>query len=97
MADEYLILKDRNAASEAIRHLDEEDLRFLNRRIVKRRMEKRNRSEAKQENHLRPDRQRTSLECLAGTSLADGKHPNCEERNDDKTSGRVNKWFLVPR
>jgi len=48
MADECLILKDRNVASEAIRHLDEEDLRSLNRRLVDRRMEERNRSKAKQ-------------------------------------------------
>ncbi len=36
MADEHLILKDRNSAAEAIRHLGEEDLRFLNRLIVER-------------------------------------------------------------
>ena len=36
MADEHLILKDRNAAAEAVRHLGEEDLRFLNRLIVER-------------------------------------------------------------
>ena len=36
MADEYFILKDRNTAAEAIRHLGEEDLRFLNRLIVER-------------------------------------------------------------
>ena len=36
MADERLILKDRNSAAEAIRHLGEEDLRFLNRLIVER-------------------------------------------------------------
>jgi len=36
MADEHLILKDRQTAAEAIRHLGEEDLRFLNRLIVER-------------------------------------------------------------
>ncbi|OHB77886.1 MAG: hypothetical protein A2Z25_07910 [Planctomycetes bacterium RBG_16_55_9] len=36
MADERFILKDRNSAAEAIRHLGEEDLRFLNRLIVER-------------------------------------------------------------
>lgn len=36
MADEHLTLKDRQTAAEAIRHLGEEDLRFLNRLIVER-------------------------------------------------------------
>jgi len=36
MADEHFILKDRNTTAEAIRHLGEEDLRFLNRLIVER-------------------------------------------------------------
>ncbi len=36
MADERFILKDRNTAAEAIRHLGEEDLRFLNRLVVER-------------------------------------------------------------
>jgi len=36
MTDECFILKDRNTAAEAIRHLGEEDLRFLNRLIVER-------------------------------------------------------------
>lgn len=36
MADEHLTLKDRNTAAEAIRHLGEEDLRFLNRLVVER-------------------------------------------------------------
>jgi hypothetical protein len=34
MTDEQFILKDRRTAAEAIRHLGEEDLRFLNRLIV---------------------------------------------------------------
>ena len=36
MADEHLTLKDRQSAAEAIRHLGEEDLRFLNRLIIER-------------------------------------------------------------
>lgn len=36
MADEHFILNDRNTAAEAIRHLGEEDLYFLNRLIVER-------------------------------------------------------------
>ena len=36
MADEHLILKDRQTAAEAVRHLGEEDLRFLNRLIIER-------------------------------------------------------------
>jgi hypothetical protein len=36
MTDEYFILKDRNTAAVAIRHLGEEDLHFLNRLIVER-------------------------------------------------------------
>ncbi len=36
MADERFQLVDRAAAAEAIRHLNEEDLRFLNRLIVER-------------------------------------------------------------
>jgi hypothetical protein len=36
MTDECFILKDRNTAMEAIRHLGEEDLRFLNRLIIER-------------------------------------------------------------
>ena len=36
MADEFFILKDRNTVVEAIQHLGEEDLRFLNRLIVER-------------------------------------------------------------
>jgi hypothetical protein len=36
MVDEGFTLKDRNATAEAIRHLGEEDLRFLNRLIVER-------------------------------------------------------------
>jgi hypothetical protein len=36
MADEHFILKDRNTAAETIRHLGEEDLRYLNRLIVER-------------------------------------------------------------
>ncbi|MFC1633937.1 hypothetical protein ACFL5Z_03780 [Planctomycetota bacterium] len=36
MANERFILKDRNTTAEAIRHLGEEDLRFLNRLIVER-------------------------------------------------------------
>jgi len=36
MTDECFILKDRNTTAEAIRHLSEDDLRFLNRLIVER-------------------------------------------------------------
>ena len=36
MANEHLILKDRQTAAEAIRHLGEDDLRFLNRLIIER-------------------------------------------------------------
>jgi hypothetical protein len=36
MTDEHCTLKNRNDAAEAIRHLGEEDLRFLNRLIVER-------------------------------------------------------------
>ncbi len=36
MTNECFTLKDRNAAVEAIRHLGEEDLHFLNRLIVER-------------------------------------------------------------
>ena len=36
MSNERCMLKDRNDAAEAIRRLGEEDLRFLNRRIVER-------------------------------------------------------------
>jgi hypothetical protein len=36
MANEHFILKDRHAAAETIRHLGEEDLRFLNRLIIER-------------------------------------------------------------
>jgi hypothetical protein len=80
MADECSLLKDGNAASEAIRHLDKEDLRFLNRRIVNQRMEERNRSEVREKTLLRPDRQGTLLGCKVETSLAGGAQTRAMRR-----------------
>jgi hypothetical protein len=123
MADECFILKDRNGAAEAIRHVGEEDMRFLNRLIVERlKIISQAQSTALMSRFNFGDRvgfQSPNGEWKSGvvqrlnkktiTILTDEQNywnvspglfspvvmcPNGEERDDDRTSDRVNKRFM---